>query len=110
MPRWLSFVLFPLFGLYLVVVFSKDATLKRRLFPVVLIGLSGAFVAIVWTVSPLGPLALLVVPFVAGGFFLMHRAVRFCDVCGKTVPGASVFSRPRFCNACGAPLDARKPT
>jgi hypothetical protein len=90
--------------LYLVIIFSKDAKLKRWLFPIILIGMGAAFVALVWTLSPLGPLALVTAPIVAGLFFLLHRAVRFCDVCGKTVPGTSVFSRPRFCSVCGAPL------
>jgi len=107
MPRWLNLVFWPLFGLYLVIIFGKDAKLKRTLFPIVLIGLGGAFVAAVWTASPLGPVALALVPVLAGAFYLLHRAIRFCDECGKTVAG-SMLSPPRFCTACGASLTEMK--
>jgi hypothetical protein len=104
MPRWLPFVFWPFFGIYLVVILSKNAKPKRSLFPISLIGIAGIFIATVWEISPLGPRALLLAPVLAGLFFLLLRAVRFCDKCGKTVAGAP-FSRPRFCSACGAPLD-----
>jgi hypothetical protein len=105
MPRWMNFVVWPLFGIYLVILFSKDAKLKRWLFPIVLVGFAGTVVALVWVISPFGSKALLLAPILAVQFFLFHRAVRFCDVCGKTVVGGPLLSRPRFCSGCGAPLD-----
>ncbi|MFL5367673.1 MAG: hypothetical protein ACJ781_19535, partial [Myxococcales bacterium] len=74
----------------------------------VLIGVGGTFVALVWTGSPLGPVALVLVPVIAGAFYLLHRAIRFCDECGKTVTGGSVLSPPHFCSACGASLTGMK--
>ena len=104
MPRWLPFVFWPFFGIYLIILFSKDAKLKRWLLPIFLTGTAGMFIALVWEVSPLGPAALLLAPILAFAFFLFQRGIRFCGICGKTVAGGP-FSRPRFCSACGAPLN-----
>jgi len=75
------------------IVFSKDARLKRRLLPIFLTGIGGVFTAVVWVSSPLGPAALILVPILAFAFYVFQRSIRFCDVCGKTVTGAP-FSRP----------------
>jgi len=47
MPRWLPFVFWPFPGIHLIILFSKDAKLKRWLLPIFLTGIAGMFIALV---------------------------------------------------------------
>jgi hypothetical protein len=86
--------------------FSKNAALKRQLWPPVMVaigvgfllffGLSGgasdpAFFALATA---------MVVLIVA----INIRAMKFCGKCGATVMNQNPFSKPKFCSKCGAEL------
>lgn len=82
---------------------SRNAPLKRRLWPAWIVLVVLTFLAFAWgLVGPAAPL-LLLVP-VAVIIFLNLRNVRFCDACGLTVFNAGPFSRAKFCPGCGSAL------
>ena len=81
-----------------------NVELKRRLYPAITIGaavLIAAFSLLTMkdTIAPL-----IMIPFLALIVTLNLRNVRFCGACGRTVR-SSAFHRPKFCDACGSPLD-----
>ena len=82
---------------------SKNASLKRRVFPYYLIFLSlFGFVAFLGMgFKPDRYLALVTTAMVLI-LYSNYRQVRFCDRCGRTSVGASPFSAPRECRHCGA--------
>ena len=86
---------------------SKNAALKRALLPYAAVVLGGLFLAWLWQAGirqealyTFGPLVALMVWFGA-------RSLQFCGACGRTVRGAAIFSRPKFCPKCGEALRVR---
>ena len=86
--------------------FSKNAQLKRRLWPPYIIGIGLLFLGVVSLMSrrAAGDFSLVAIPMVVVITLLNLRAVRFCDACGKTIYNAGIFSRAEFCPNCGAKL------
>jgi hypothetical protein len=83
---------------------SKNASLKRRVFPFLAVLLGALFLAIpVVAGFPLDSLYTFG-PLVAVGVWLNIRAFQFCQTCGNTVRGGAYLSRPKFCPKCGAGL------
>jgi hypothetical protein len=86
-------------------VFSNDAALKRRVWPVYIIGSSVLF---------LGLAAVVIHPFVICGLgpfaalfaFLALRRMRFCNACGATIWNRNMFMKSNFCANCGARLES----
>ena len=83
---------------------SKNASLKRRLWPCVAIGAGVLFIAFVWVMGFKGQAVFFVVPFVALITVLNLRAMKFCDSCGKTIHVQPPFSAVNFCPKCGSKL------
>ena len=84
---------------------SRDAALKRRLYPVFLIGAALVFAGFVIAVTKgagIGPV--LMIPILIVIVALNLRQTKFCDACGRTVRGSSPTALPKFCLHCGAPL------
>ena len=86
--------------------FSRNAKLKRRLFPRyvvtawLLVLLYVGYYARSWQMF-------LLVAIIATLFLSLHiRQVRFCDTCGATSFDTGWFSRPEYCGRCGAPFEA----
>jgi hypothetical protein len=81
---------------------SKNAALKRRVWPPFIIVTGLIFGGFVWATSPHVPwffyLAIVAITL------LNLRAVRFCDACGKTNQSSNPFSSVKFCSKCGAKL------
>jgi hypothetical protein len=85
---------------------SKNAELKRRVWPPLVIGSSLLFLGftiIMFREAPSNAW-LFVIPAVAVITFLNFRNTRFCDACGKTIYNSGFFSRSKFCPKCGAKL------
>jgi hypothetical protein len=84
-------------------ILSRNAPLKRRLWPAWMVLVALGFLAFAWGIAgPAMPLILLVP--IALITFLNLRNMRFCDACGRTVFNAGPFSRAKFCPACGAAI------
>jgi len=81
--------------------FNRNVRLKRRIFPIFVIGVAVIFV---WfAVGKNGP-ALFVIPAVALITLLNLWTTRFCGACSEMV-GQRSFIRPKFCPKCGGALD-----
>jgi hypothetical protein len=90
---------------------SRDARLKRRLWPAYPIGASILMLAFLWLEGAPSELLYLAIPVFALGAFLSLRAVKFCDACGATVTNLwrTAWRLPpaRCCPECGASLQQR---
>jgi hypothetical protein len=84
---------------------SKNASLKRKIWPPASIAASVLFLAFVWTRGIPASEFIFVVPFVALITFINLRVMKFCDACGRTVMNQNPFSLPKYCSKCGAALD-----
>jgi hypothetical protein len=85
--------------------FNRNAALKRRVFPILVVAaglIFGCFVAYMCRRNL--EVMFMVVPAIALITFLNFRTTRFCDACGRTVYRRSIFSRSQFCPQCGAQL------
>ena len=83
---------------------SKNATLKRRLFPYIASSLGALFLSAFMAAGlPLENLYTFG-PLVALAVWLNIRAFQFCRACGATVRGGAFISRPKFCSKCGTEL------
>src|SRR6266404_1892767 len=85
--------------------FSRNTTLKRRVFPpfVIIIGIIfGCFVA--YMSRDHLQILFVAVPMIALISFLNIRKMRFCDACGRTLYQQPIFSRTQYCPRCGAQL------
>jgi len=82
--------------------FSRNADLKRRLWPPYIIGGAILFLFLVWWFLPIEALYA-AVPLVALITFINLRTMKFCDACGATTQNLP-FRPARFCAKCGAPL------
>ena len=84
---------------------SKNAQLKRKLWPPFLILTGVLFVGFIWAMGAIPWQGMLVaVPLVALITYLNLRAVQFCDSCGSTVMSQNPFPLPAFCSKCGSKL------
>lgn len=86
--------------------FSRNAELKRRLWPPFIVGTSLLFLGFGAAMSRGQPSGFwfTAIPVVALIAFLNIRNVRFCDGCGKQIRNTGLFSRAEFCPKCGAKL------
>jgi len=92
-------------GLSALMRFNRDAAFKRRIFPPIMIGVGALFLAFVLLSGTVPPaFLLLMVPMIVLIMFLNVKFTKFCDACGETVRTRQVFSSPKFCPKCGAPL------
>jgi hypothetical protein len=82
---------------------SRNAPLKRAVFPWLMTGAAGLFALVLLT--RMGPSPVLAFTFpVLGAICLLNlRRTRFCD-CGATVIKWNGYSPPQFCTECAAPL------
>lgn len=86
---------------------SRDAALKRRLWPWANLLAAASFVALAfWASGPSVELAPLLLIGVAGLTAFGFRTAQFCGRCGATVLSANPFARERFCPKCAARLRA----
>ena len=81
--------------------FNRNAALKRKLVPPLVIGTAVLFLGFVWMVGfPLYTAP----PAVALITYSNIRTTKFCDACGRTaIPSNPIFA-PKFCSKCGANL------
>lgn len=78
---------------------SKNAHLKRKVWPPFIVITGILFAGFVWAMG-----FLIVIPAVALITFLNLRAVQFCNSCGATIMTQNPLSKPMFCSKCGAGL------
>lgn len=93
-------------GSFLFFQFNRDAKLKRRAWPVVVIGsgvIFGSFV--IYFTGGDARMLFIMIPAIILISFLNLRRTRFCDSCGRTLHCQPVFSRLQFCPHCGAQLN-----
>lgn len=84
--------------------FSKDASLKRKVWPPVAIGVGVLCLGFVWLVGFPAEAMYVAVPIVALLTFLNLRGTRFCDSCGKTLMSPNPLFRRESCPRCGSKL------
>ena len=92
-------------GSFLFFQFSRDAKLKRRIWPILIICIAiifGCFV--LYMTGGDARVLFIMIPAIILISFLNLRTTRFCNSCGKTLHRQPVFSRPQFCPYCGAQL------
>ena len=86
-------------------IFSRNAPLKRKLFPVWIFLGGFFFLLVLWYVlhgTP--PLFYAFAAFVIISSWLNMRRIRFCDGCGRTVTPRRPGGLPPNCPSCGAKL------
>jgi len=102
LPFWLFFALMLAFAgaITWLLFLNRNASLKRRLLPVLLI--LGSLVFIFYSLDTGAPplFVALIVPIM----LLNLWVTRFCDACGATVISQKLWQRPRKCTKCGQPL------
>ena len=81
---------------------SKNASLKRQIYPPFIVGCGLLFALSAWLLTPNVPWFILVMIIVIT--FLNLRSVKFCDACGKTIHSSNPFSQVKLCPKCGAPI------
>ena len=81
---------------------SRNAKLKRRLWPLFAVGGSILFLGFVWWIVPI-EVFYVMAPLTALITLINLRVFKFCDECGATSQNIP-FQRARFCARCGAPL------
>ncbi len=86
-------------------IFNKNAKLKRKVWPVVAIGVGIAFIAMGYFMGILSRLPLMV-PMVIIITFFNIRSMKFCDNCGKTISHKALFSKLEYCPKCGSKMNA----
>jgi hypothetical protein len=84
--------------------FNKDADLKRKVWPVVVVGTGVLFVTFVWLMGFRGGEMYVVVPAITLITALNLRAVKFCDSCGATLYYGNLFVKMEYCPKCGSKL------
>jgi len=87
---------------------NKNATFKRKVWPIFIVGIGIAFAGFVtWMFYPHPPY-LIAYPAIALISFLNIKLTKFCDECGKTNFPQTPFSGLKFCQKCGASLENKK--
>lgn len=87
--------------------FNKNAALKRRLWPPVMILSAFLFLFFISQMGENAPSLFIMTPLAALAAFLNIRGVRFCSECGKIHLPKSLFFPPKYCLKCGADLDSK---
>jgi len=83
---------------------SKDAALKRKVWPPFTIATALLFLGFVWAMGFASNVFIIMVPALTLITFLNLRSVKFCDSCGKTNMSQNPISPPEYCSKCGAQL------
>ena len=87
---------------------SRNAPLKRRLWPIWLLITGFIFTVGGWWLGG-PPVAMLFVLVSIASLYLNRRRMHFCDNCGRSVY-RTLFEGPiRYCPSCGAALDQPGP-
>jgi ribosomal protein L37AE/L43A len=89
----------------IVLVIGRDASLKRRLNPL-LFGANIAIVGAIWLVAGRAAAGGFVVLLAVTAFVVTTRATRFCDACGFTIFPRGI-TRVRHCPRCKDDLRAQ---
>jgi hypothetical protein len=86
--------------------FNRNASLKRRVLPPLLIFTGLVFLGFMLLMCFPPEVFTVAVPMIVLITLLNMRAIRFCDACGRTLHSQNPFSAPKFCSKCGAQLGA----
>jgi hypothetical protein len=87
---------------------SRNAPLKRRLFPLWILVSSVLMLTIVrYALGTNLQMFYVVAALLVGSAWINLRRVRFCDACGRTVGSRRMIGPPTSCPSCGAALGAR---
>jgi predicted RNA-binding Zn-ribbon protein involved in translation (DUF1610 family) len=81
--------------------FNKNAALKRKLWPIMVVGHGVLFLMYVWFMGFTGKGIYFVVSAVAF-ISLLSLSTKFCDSCGNNIQG--LFSGVEYCPRCGSKL------
>lgn len=86
--------------------FNRDAKLKKRVFPVFIVGTGVVFATFAayvtgWRLAPL----LIMLPLVGLITLINLRSTKFCAGCGRTLYRQSFFGPTKFCPHCGSDLE-----
>lgn len=84
--------------------FNKDPTLKRKVWPVMVISTGALFLGFIWLMGFRGEVMYMAAPAVILISLLNLRATKFCDSCGRTLYNQGLFSKAGFCPKCGNKL------
>jgi len=84
--------------------FSKNIELKKRWFPIFMVGGGVLFVGFVLLLSGQPMFLIIVIPGVTLITYLNIRNTKFCESCGRTVYNHMWFSKIEYCAKCGAKL------
>lgn len=84
---------------------NMDIAVKKRIWPIVIIGLGAALLATAWLLHfPVQGFAILGLA-VAAIIFVNLRGFYFCEACGRMVANKNILSKPEKCAKCGAALN-----
>ena len=83
---------------------SKNAPLKRKAWPIFVIGVGALLVLFAYLMGASIKFLVIMSPLILLVIVLHLRTTRFCDACGETIMEQN-FSRPEFCTECGAKLN-----
>jgi hypothetical protein len=83
---------------------NRDAALKRKVFPPLMIGAGVIFIGFIWLTGAPTQFLFIAIPAVVLISFLNIRGMKFCDSCGRTIHSQNPFSPAEFCSKCGAKL------
>ncbi len=86
---------------------SRNAALKRTLFPIFWVVLALGWTAVVYRMAYRQDpeiFFVFVTLLILSSFFNI-RMMRFCDACGRTLRPKSIFQRDSFCRHCGSKLE-----
>jgi hypothetical protein len=84
---------------------SVSAALKKRLWPIFIVGVGVLFVFFSWLMGEGGTQFLIIIPAVVLISALNMVTVRFCPSCNAMQRSNTLFSTPKFCQKCGHALD-----
>jgi hypothetical protein len=84
---------------------SKNAKLKKRVFPWYVGGAGTLFARFVVLLTGEPALLFLIVPAVLLISYGNIRTTKFCESCGTTLLHQGWFTKARYCSYCGAPLE-----
>ena len=82
---------------------SKNAPLKRKLWPPFSIFTALLFGAFAWAMGIPTQHLLLMLPFLVVVVVMNLRAIQFCNSCGATITSQSL-AKAKFCSKCGSSL------
>jgi hypothetical protein len=99
---WIGSIVVGLAGFFFLR-FSKNARLKRVVFPSMLIISFVLVICFAWsTFAEFGAVFYVFVVMGIGISYLNYRKVVFCESCAAMTTGEKFFSRPTECSACGS--------